>query len=310
MDALGSDDGREIVLQLDELHEEGVLTRGPNWQWELTKDGRLSNLRSRAGARPIRTGASGSRDGSPTRTCAWTWAIVAPVKLRCRPNAEAVVIQVEPLAEQPQRGPEVRQCLVIQVVTSLTCWRGTTSRCSRVPLYGNALASPPSARFLSSASCPGGRARAARPGRTGRSRPPQAAHLRQLLIGPVTLARVQLKPGSALSRSARSSRSPQGYHGSDLARPGSPARGPGCLRYGSATVGSLSWYLGAYACPVRLPSARAAAAPVRKPVQYVGGEVNSTVKAWDETDVRWALFYPTRTRSACLTRASRSSTRC
>jgi radical SAM family uncharacterized protein len=31
---------------------------------------------------------------------------------------------------------------------------------------------------------------------------------------------------------------------------------------------------------------------VRKPVQYVGGEVNSTVKAWDETDVRWALFYP------------------
>ena len=31
---------------------------------------------------------------------------------------------------------------------------------------------------------------------------------------------------------------------------------------------------------------------VRKPVQYVGGEVNSTVKEWDETDVRWALFYP------------------
>jgi radical SAM family uncharacterized protein len=31
---------------------------------------------------------------------------------------------------------------------------------------------------------------------------------------------------------------------------------------------------------------------VRKPVQYVGGEVNSTVKAWDETDVRWALLYP------------------
>ena len=37
MDALGSDDGREIVLELDELREEGVLTRGPNWQWELTK---------------------------------------------------------------------------------------------------------------------------------------------------------------------------------------------------------------------------------------------------------------------------------
>jgi radical SAM family uncharacterized protein len=31
---------------------------------------------------------------------------------------------------------------------------------------------------------------------------------------------------------------------------------------------------------------------VRKPVQYVGGEVNSTVKAWDDTDVRWALLYP------------------
>jgi 2,5-furandicarboxylate decarboxylase 1 len=37
MDALGTDDGREIVLELDELREEGVLTRGPNWQWELTK---------------------------------------------------------------------------------------------------------------------------------------------------------------------------------------------------------------------------------------------------------------------------------
>jgi radical SAM family uncharacterized protein len=31
---------------------------------------------------------------------------------------------------------------------------------------------------------------------------------------------------------------------------------------------------------------------VRKPVQYVGGEVNATVKEWDETDVRWALCYP------------------
>jgi radical SAM family uncharacterized protein len=31
---------------------------------------------------------------------------------------------------------------------------------------------------------------------------------------------------------------------------------------------------------------------VRKPVQYVGGEVNSTVKEWDATDVRWALLYP------------------
>jgi radical SAM family uncharacterized protein len=31
---------------------------------------------------------------------------------------------------------------------------------------------------------------------------------------------------------------------------------------------------------------------VRKPVQYVGGEVNSVVKEWDSADVRWALFYP------------------
>src|ERR1035438_3516854 len=31
---------------------------------------------------------------------------------------------------------------------------------------------------------------------------------------------------------------------------------------------------------------------VRKPVQYVGGELNSVVKDWDATDVRWALLYP------------------
>src|SRR5215469_1090341 len=31
---------------------------------------------------------------------------------------------------------------------------------------------------------------------------------------------------------------------------------------------------------------------VRKPVQYVGGEVNSVVKDWDACDVRWALLYP------------------
>jgi 2,5-furandicarboxylate decarboxylase 1 len=37
MDALGTDDGRELVVELGELQEEGVLTRGPNWQWELTK---------------------------------------------------------------------------------------------------------------------------------------------------------------------------------------------------------------------------------------------------------------------------------
>ncbi len=31
---------------------------------------------------------------------------------------------------------------------------------------------------------------------------------------------------------------------------------------------------------------------VRKPIQYVGGEVNSIVKDWDAATVRWALMYP------------------
>jgi radical SAM family uncharacterized protein len=31
---------------------------------------------------------------------------------------------------------------------------------------------------------------------------------------------------------------------------------------------------------------------VRKPVQYVGGEVNAVIKDWDAADVRWALLYP------------------
>jgi len=31
---------------------------------------------------------------------------------------------------------------------------------------------------------------------------------------------------------------------------------------------------------------------VAKPIQYVGGELNSTVKDWDSTRVRWALMYP------------------
>jgi radical SAM family uncharacterized protein len=31
---------------------------------------------------------------------------------------------------------------------------------------------------------------------------------------------------------------------------------------------------------------------VQKPIQYVGGELNSTVKDWGDTDVRWALMYP------------------
>ena len=31
---------------------------------------------------------------------------------------------------------------------------------------------------------------------------------------------------------------------------------------------------------------------VSKPIQYVGGELNSQVKAWDDVAVRWALMYP------------------
>ena len=31
---------------------------------------------------------------------------------------------------------------------------------------------------------------------------------------------------------------------------------------------------------------------VRKPIQYVGGELNATSKPWDSVDVRWALMYP------------------
>ncbi|HSE10969.1 MAG TPA: TIGR03960 family B12-binding radical SAM protein [Nocardioidaceae bacterium] len=31
---------------------------------------------------------------------------------------------------------------------------------------------------------------------------------------------------------------------------------------------------------------------VQKPIQYVGGELNATLKEWDEVEVRWALMYP------------------
>ena len=31
---------------------------------------------------------------------------------------------------------------------------------------------------------------------------------------------------------------------------------------------------------------------VQKPVQYVGGELNAVIKAWDDTVVRWCLMYP------------------
>lgn len=31
---------------------------------------------------------------------------------------------------------------------------------------------------------------------------------------------------------------------------------------------------------------------ISKPIQYVGGELNSTVKDWDAAEVRWVLMYP------------------
>ena len=33
-------------------------------------------------------------------------------------------------------------------------------------------------------------------------------------------------------------------------------------------------------------------AQVQKPIQYVGGELNSQVKPWEDCDVRWAIMYP------------------
>jgi radical SAM family uncharacterized protein len=33
-------------------------------------------------------------------------------------------------------------------------------------------------------------------------------------------------------------------------------------------------------------------ASVQKPIQYVGGELNSVTKEWEDTQVRWALMYP------------------
>ena len=50
---------------------------------------------------------------------------------------------------------------------------------------------------------------------------------------------------------------------------------------------------------------------VQKPIQYVGGELNSTVKDWDAGDGPLGADVPGRLRGrACPTRACRSSTRC
>src|SRR4051794_23417817 len=52
--------------------------------------------------------------------------------------------------------------------------------------------------------------------------------------------------------------------------------------------------------PAQVPAAAESGFPqleallphVQKPIQYVGGELNSTVKPWESCDVRWALMYP------------------
>src|SRR5260370_19540641 len=62
----------------------------------------------------------------------------------------------------------------------------------------------------------------------------------------------------------------------------------------------VSWQCspGPFRYPLRMPfeSVYPALEPllprVRKPIQYVGGEVGSVMKDWDGSDVRWALCYP------------------
>src|SRR5580692_4153927 len=60
--------------------------------------------------------------------------------------------------------------------------------------------------------------------------------------------------------------------------------------------GGSGWQPGSY--PVRMPvqSVYPRLEPllpqVRKPIQYVGGELNSVVRDWDAAEVRWALMYP------------------
>ena len=51
-------------------------------------------------------------------------------------------------------------------------------------------------------------------------------------------------------------------------------------------------------------------ARVAKPIQYVGGEVNSVVKPWESAEVRWALMYPDAYEVGQPNQVSRSCTRC
>ena len=44
--------------------------------------------------------------------------------------------------------------------------------------------------------------------------------------------------------------------------------------------------------PTLFPRLEPLLARVAKPIQYVGGELNSQVRDWDDAEVRWALLYP------------------
>lgn len=80
----------------------------------------------------------------------------------------------------------------------------------------------------------------------------------------------------------------------DQAAPGEPRHRLDPLRAGDDRL----WHpfqpdiLGRMPVESLFPRLEALLPRVQKPIQYVGGELNSTVKNWDETTVRWALMYP------------------
>ena len=99
-------------------------------------------------------------------------------------------------------------------------------------------------------------------------------------------------PRSAATRSRVALRS---------AAPSLPWSTAGCLRpVARMRVGQRAAYPGLFVHEARSGLLSASVFPlleprlpsVSKPIQYVGGELNSTVKAWESVDVRWALMYP------------------
>ena len=51
-------------------------------------------------------------------------------------------------------------------------------------------------------------------------------------------------------------------------------------------------YAGGMPVDSRFPRLEKLLPQISKPIQYVGGELNSTVKDWDDATVRWCLMYP------------------